>query len=68
MSIKEKTVKAKFPGIGSVNISNIRAKQIRELQNSIKKDVCKRCGGNIEYKPKEGYVCRKCSWTKLFAN
>jgi hypothetical protein len=25
-----------------------------------------KCGGKFEYKEKEGYVCNKCGWTKLF--
>lgn len=40
-----------------------KALHIADVSNS----VCK-CGGKFEYIDREGYVCKKCGWTKLFAN
>lgn len=38
-----------------------------EVMLIAKKQRCK-CGGNFEYKEREGFVCQKCGWTKLFLN
>ena len=42
----------------------IKAKMKADRDNA-RKQICK-CGGRFEYKDREGYVCSKCGWTKLF--
>jgi hypothetical protein len=44
---------------------HIKDKMKADRDNAERKWICK-CGGRFEYKNREGYVCSKCGWTKLF--